>query len=499
MGQVVKWLQGSIYRAILLAFILVSVLPIIIISVLYTQHSMDALTEQMEGNLQLLAQSKAEEINLHLDEVMRNTLIAAHMATEVLQTPVETAVVQENIPHYLPDQRNIIGLDVYYNEQGGAGKFGEDLSNVYWTENLDPTSAVATKIVQTEALDSTFAAIKSISPDTQWVYMTTPEGMMRLYPWASNDHYPDNWDPREIVFYTVAAPENNPNLEPQWTAPYVDYAGAGWMVTASVPMLDENGEFIGVMSHDVTIDSLKQIALQISVLDGGATGFLIEDSGKVIAHPAYLEADASKGTQEEISLLKVGSVDYRLLIQEMVDGFEGLGYYSDDAGQSLLVYAPVPTTGWSLGISIPREDVIAPAIAMRNRAILITAVMILIAVSLAVILTQLIHKPIVQLLHGVEQVSQDKKADVIQVNSFAEFNDLAQAFNDMSSRVWERETKLKAKVAKMRIEIDTQAKEKRIESIVETDFFKRLESNVSKLRADVRNTPSSPRNAPATD
>ena len=45
---------------------------------------MDALTEQMEENLQLLAQSKAEEINLRLDEVMRNTLIAAHMATEVL-------------------------------------------------------------------------------------------------------------------------------------------------------------------------------------------------------------------------------------------------------------------------------------------------------------------------------------------------------------------------------------------------------------------------------
>ena len=37
MRQVVKWLQGSIYRAILLAFILVSVVPIIIISVLYTR------------------------------------------------------------------------------------------------------------------------------------------------------------------------------------------------------------------------------------------------------------------------------------------------------------------------------------------------------------------------------------------------------------------------------------------------------------------------------
>ncbi len=499
MRKVIRWFQGSIYRAILLSFILVSVVPIIIISLLFTQQSMDALTEQMEENLQLLAQAKADEINLQLDEVMSNTLLASYMATDVLQEPVDTAVLQDKIPQYLPDQRNIVGLDVYYNEQGGVAVLGEALSNVYWTDALSSEDEVARKIVQTEKLDPTFAAIKAISPDTQWIYMTTPEGMMRLYPWASNDNYPDDWDPREIVFYTVAAPENNPNLDPVWTAPYVDYAGAGWMVTASVPMLDSEGQFIGVMSQDVTIDSLKQIALQISVLDGGGTGFLIEDSGKVIAHPAYLEANADEGTQEELSLLTVGSADYKSLIQKMVAGGEGLGYYRDQGDQSLLVYAPVPATGWSLGISIPRENVIAPAIAMRNRAMVFTAVMILTAVVLAVVLTKLIHKPIVQLLHGVEQVSQDQKADVIQVNSFAEFNDLAQAFNAMTARVWERESTLKAKVAEMSIEINTQGKQKRIDSIVETDFFKRLEANVSKLRADVRNTPSRPSNAPATD
>jgi hypothetical protein len=370
---------------------------------------------------------------------------------------------------------------------------------VYWTNSLDADEAVATKIAQTEQLDSTFAAIKAISPDTQWIYMTTPEGMMRLYPWASNDSYPDNWDPREIPFYTVAAPENNPEMKPAWTDPYVDYAGAGWMVTASAPILDTDGQFLGVMSHDVTIDSLKDIALQISVLDGGGTGFLIEDSGKVIAHPAYQDADASKGTEEDISLLTVGSPAYQALIQKMVNGREGLGYYRDDTGELLLVYAPVSATGWSLGISIPRENVIAPAMAMRNRAIAITAVMVIMAVILAIILTKLIHKPILQLLHGVEQVSGAQKADVIQVNSFAEFNDLAQAFNDMAFRVWERESKLKAKVAKLRIEIDTQHKQERVDSIVETDFFKRLEANVNKLRADVRNTPLTPGTATASD
>lgn len=503
MNKLVNWLQGSIYRAILLAFILVSVIPIVLISLLFTRQSMEALTRQMEENLQLLAQAKAEEINLKLDEVMHTTLIAAQLAAEALQTPADPTQLSQSLAHYRPDSRQIVGLDAYYNEQGGVDVLGTDLSNVYWPHTLAVDTAVAREIVQTERLDGPFTAIKSVSPDTQWIYLTTPEGMMRLYPWASNDHYPDDWDPRQIVFYTVAAPENNPTLAPQWTPPYVDFAGAGWMVTASAPILADDGTFLGVMSHDVTIESLKQIALEITVLNGVGTGFLIDSEGKVIAHPAYQDASASKGTQEDVNLLQQGSADYVALIQHMVNGGQGLGYYTAASGESLLVYAPVPNTGWSLGVTIPQENVIAPAIAMRNRAIVITAVLVAAAVLLAVVLTRLIHNPLLQLLQGVQQVAEARKADVIQVNSFAEFKHLAQAFNDMASHVWERESQLKAKVAEMRIEIDTQRKQQRLEAIVETDFFKRLEANASRLRADVRNArqarPSHVKSAPATD
>ena len=403
-------------------------------------------------------------------------------------TPIPS---RPRLDRYQPDQRGILGLDVYYQTAGGADVVGESLSNVYWTEQNTPET-VGKHIVLTEQLDTVFSSIKSISPDTQWIYMTTTDGMMRLYPWASNDHYPDNWDPREIVFYTVAEPSNNPQLQPQWTAPYVDFAGAGWMVTASMPMVAEDGEFLGIMSHDVTINSLKEIALSINVLDGAGYGFLIDPEAKVIAHPDFLDEDASKGTQEETSLLSLGSAEYRNLIGQMVAGMSGLGYYGNDNGDSLLVYAPIPETGWSLGISVPREEVIAPAIDMRNRAVAVTVVLVVIAVALAVLLSHFIHRPVVQLLQGVQQVAEDnQQADEISVNSFDEFEHLAIAFNKMASKVWERERNLKQKVADLRIEIDQNKKKKRLDSIVETDFFKRLELNVNQLRADVRTVPSS--------
>lgn len=486
MELILSWFKESIARILLLAFIVISVVPIIIISILFIRQSMDALTAQMEANLQLLAEAKAQEINIKLEEVQNTTEIAARQASYVLQEDLDDGVVRQKMARYQPDTRNILGLDIYYSANGGAETLGENLSNVYWDNSVAPDELVMEQIIQTEQLDPVFDGIKRVSPDTQWVYLTTPEGMMRLYPWASNDHYPDIWDPREIIFYTIADPSGNPSFETRWTPPYVDFAGAGWMVTVSAPIVTDEAEYLGIMSHDITIDSLQEIALSIQVLDKTGYGFLINSESGIIAHPQFQDADASKGTQEEARLLGTGSSEYQALIGNMVAGQTGLGYYMDTDTEHLLVYAPVPATGWSLGITVPREQVIAPAIAMRDRAIAITGVLVVTAVALAIFLTRYIHSPLLKLIQGVHQVSEDRRADEIKVDSFDEFNRLAAAFNDMAVKVWEREENLKRKVATMRIQIDAQRKQKQLESIVETDFFKRLELNASQLRENIK-------------
>jgi hypothetical protein len=58
--------------------------------------------------------------------------------------------------------------------------------------------------------------------------------------------------------------------------------------------------------------------------------------------------------------------------------------------------------------------------------------------------------------------------------------------------VWERESSLKRKVAELRIEIDQSKKKKRLDSILETDFFRRLEVNAEQLRADLKRSAPAP-------
>jgi hypothetical protein len=441
----------------------------------------------MENNLQLLAQAKAEEIDLRLREVIHVTEIAASQTAFALQQEVDSDEVQARLSRYQPDPRNILGLDIFYNNAGGESALGNNLSNVYWNNATPVSDVVARQIAQTEGLDTSFGAIKAVSPDTQWIYLTTAEGMMRLYPWASNDHYPDGWDPREIIFYTVAEPENNPSLETTWTPPYVDFAGAGWMVTVSTPILGSNGNFMGVMSHDITIQSLKDVALTINVLDGVGYGFLIDGEGNVIAHPDYQEIDAGEGTQETANLLRTGTTDFQVLVRNMVAGENGLGYYEDEGAEAnILVYAPISSIDWSLGIVVPRTEVIAPAMAMQGRAGLITVVLLLAAAAIAILLAQRLNRPVTRLMQGVHQLSAERRPDNIEVNSFRELKELAHAFNEMTAKVWERERSLKKTVAELRIEIDVQRSQKEIHALTETEYFQYLERNADRIRQDVR-------------
>ena len=340
----------------------------------------------------------------------------------------------------------------------------------------------------TEMLDPVFSGIKSTSPETQWIYLSTAAGMMRLYPWASNDHYPESWDPREAIFYTVAEPTANPSFAGRWTPPYVDFAGAGWMVTYSTPVLDKQSNFRGIMSHDITIGSLKQAALDTRVHNNVGYGFLIDSSGNMIAHPTYgAKAQAEKGTTDNLNLLTVGTPQFRDGINKMLSKQPGIAHFVDEQGQmQLLAYAPVEAINWNLGVVVPWAEVVKPATDMRNRALAIALLVVMVVVGVALLLTRGIVQPLRQLLAAVDQVRTKGQANMLTTATFTEFNELSEAFNNMAGAVRQRQKNLQSQVQELKIQIDSQLSRVQIDSIVETDYFKHLEVNAERLRQHVK-------------
>ena len=105
------FLRGTVWRAIFLSLLTMSIIPVGILAFVLIQQSSDALIAEAEQNLRIIVSGRANEIDLRLKEIQNKTDIAAQYAAHALQQPIDVAAIAKTNKRYLPDQRKIIGLD----------------------------------------------------------------------------------------------------------------------------------------------------------------------------------------------------------------------------------------------------------------------------------------------------------------------------------------------------------------------------------------------------
>jgi hypothetical protein len=134
------------------------------------------------------------------------------------------------------------------------------------------------------AVLSTLSPSFKISHDTfdySWVYLSTVNEVMTIYPYLSSSEAAHNHLPTEQVFYRAADFDNRTF---GWTAPYLDLVGAGMMVTVSYPIYHEN-DLLGVVSRDITLTQLStQVLRPISENPQGLVSIIVDRNGLAIAN-----------------------------------------------------------------------------------------------------------------------------------------------------------------------------------------------------------------------
>jgi hypothetical protein len=144
------------------------------------------------------------------------------------------------------------------------------------------------------SLNSVFQAAKKNIPNSQWIYYTSKNNFINIYPWVSSSDFKFTEYLYSKPFYTMGLPENNPDKSRFWTEAYVDEYGAGKMVTAARPVY--NGDtFLGTVAIDVTFDELMSYVDQFHS-DG--TLMIINKERQLIAHPTLASSN------NEINFLK---------------------------------------------------------------------------------------------------------------------------------------------------------------------------------------------------
>jgi hypothetical protein len=106
-----------------------------------------------------------------------------------------------------------------------------------------------------------------------WVYMTTADDAMMIYPYVPIEEAVNDDAPTETIYYESA---DFAGRKVGWTPPYLDLVGAGMMVTASYPVY-RGDTLLGVMSRDITLKQLAESVLSKLGVDGSSALIVAAD------------------------------------------------------------------------------------------------------------------------------------------------------------------------------------------------------------------------------
>ncbi len=198
------------------------------------------------------------------------------------------------------------------------------------------------------------------------------------------------------------------------------------IVVSAIKTLKEKDNLIGFVSTEVSINHIPDIMEQYKVGDKGET-FIISNTGQYI-----YASDKEITGQENI----VNDQDFKVYASKMLNGesddliditYKGEEYYFS--------YAPIPANGWSIGILVNKNEILAT----RNLLItLLIATFLITSAVLTLILYIIIKRNLkgisIATAHAEKMGSGDFTTDV--TDSFLKRNDeigrLALAFDKMT-------------------------------------------------------------------
>lgn len=164
--------------------------------------------------------------------------------------------------------------------------------------------------------------------------------------------------------------------------------------------------------------------------------------------------------------------------------------YRDDWGIWLSAFAPITSVSGqavgAVGVDVCVADIVQLQSRIRNTMLIaFTVILILLAIGVSLV-TYGITRPIATLTLAAEEVGRGNYEQDFAGLYGGRFQDevakMAQVFEIMVNKVYERESNLKKQVVELQIIVDEHKKQKQVNEIVESDFFRDLQTRASVMR-----------------
>ncbi|MCK4982286.1 MAG: HAMP domain-containing protein, partial [Victivallaceae bacterium] len=188
------------------------------------------------------------------------------------------------------------------------------------------------------------------------IYLCTSNGYYVSYPWTEPKK---NFLPFKREWYKGAIKASGKTV---WVGPYISANGNKIIMTCTKAIKNFQGEIIAVCGFDITVKEITNSFIVMKLVHAGRS-FLIDKEGNVLAR-RKMKRKAMQWYEnfKKENLFKSESKWLRKIAVEMVAGGEGVKKISLPGEPELYVaYAPVPITGWSIGVAV-QADVLTASV-----------------------------------------------------------------------------------------------------------------------------------------
>ena len=196
------------------------------------------------------------------------------------------------------------------------------------------------------------------------------------------------------------------------------------------PVTDAGGRFVGAIAVIMKLDALSE---KIAAVKIGQTGypFMIGRDGITIAHPKseYIL---------ELNLAKLEGMEG--ITRQMMAGESGVDAYNFKGTDKIAGFAPVPLTGWSIGVTQDRAEFMAAANQIRNVILMVGGVFLAITVLAVLFFARSITLPIQRIIRGLNDGSDEVAAAASQVAATSQ--SLAEGASEQAASIEETSSSL---------------------------------------------------------
>ncbi len=174
--------------------------------------------------------------------------------------------------------------------------------------------------------------------------------------------------------------------------------------------------------------------------------------------------------------------------------------WTDDWGTWLSGYAPILNSQGqpvaAVGVDMCARDVISLQQNIRRNTLIAFGTTLLVLMGLVGLVATGVTRPVMALTHVADRIGGgDYNQDFSSLYSSRiqdEVDKLANVFELMVGKVYDREQALRARVQQLEIMIDRSKLETQVKEIVDTDFFQDLRSKVQDMRTRFNEEPAKP-------